>query len=88
MLSFFNLKSSDDFLSFLCIHTHNFLEDFQDLEIIYRSKEPLLISLGGDCRSATFINVHGYRVASFPFDWLFSDIKKLEYILKDAQVQI
>ncbi len=71
---FFDLKSSDSFEYFQCNHSHDYVED---LEVSYRSKQPLLISLGADCRSAGFIKFHGYRVASFPFDWLFSDIRPL-----------
>ena len=45
--------------------------------------DTLLISLGDCCQLALFIKYHGYRNASFPFDWNFFDVKGLSKILKN-----
>jgi hypothetical protein len=49
---------------------------YEDVELEENDK-PLVISLGANCISAYQALVHGIRSASYPFDWLVSDIESI-----------
>ncbi|WP_158227807.1 DUF1796 family putative cysteine peptidase [Estrella lausannensis] len=52
--------------------------------IDFESTEPLFISLGSICRTASSLKEQGLRKASFPFDWYLSvDGEKMIEIIKD-----
>lgn len=48
-----------------------------------QQSEPLLISLGYNCHCALQIQKHGWRVASFPFDWNLSTIKGINCLFQN-----
>lgn len=69
--------------SFSPINIFNVLEDVEEFEIPQRGIEPLMISIGYNCWGAYQIQKHGWRTASFPFDWNLTPVKGINQILQD-----
>ena len=40
-------------------------------------------SLGGLCHSAQLLKINGLKKASYPFDWIFSNIKMVKHCIED-----
>ena len=40
-------------------------------------------SLGGFCHSAMLLKINGLKKASYPFDWIFSNVEMVEHCIKD-----
>lgn len=52
----------------------NYISDWEDFEII---------SLGGNCASSWYIKQSGKKIASYPFDWIFSSPSIIEDCIRN-----
>ena len=66
------------------IHGNNELAQHGDNDVEEQTTGPAFVSLGSFCGPATMIKSAGYRIASFPFDWMLTtDGEGIIRILED-----